>query len=708
MKKSVVIAEKPSVGRDISRVLGCQKKSNGYMENNQYIVTWALGHLVTLATPERYNKAYDSWELNTLPMIPNPFKLEVIKNTSRQYSQVRKLLEREDVGEIIIATDAGREGELVARWIIEYAHCKKPIKRLWISSVTDRAIKDGFKHLKNGNQYDHLYYAARARAKADWIVGLNGTRALTCKHNASLSMGRVQTPTLALLNDREKEIIGFKPKNYYEIITIVNGLKCKWVDKQGGQTRIFSKEKAEGIIQKCRQKSGTISAIHESVKKSYKTGFYDLTELQRDANRLYNFSAKETLNTMQSLYERHKVLTYPRTDSKYITKDVVETLKDRVEVCRFGDFKGPANQILKSPIKGNASYVNDAKVGDHHGIIPTEEPAFIADFSPKELKIYSLVVKRFLSVLLPPYQYKEVAFEVTVEGESFKGKGSIDMDLGWKMLYTKEPEAIDEELQKGDKDSFNFKKGDSVNKIVIKMEMAKTTPPSYFTEGELLHQMEKSGLGTVATRADIIEKIVDKNYVDKQERFLRVTKTGKQLLQLVPEDLRSKELTARWEKDLEAIASGKKSEKVFMEEMVQFTHKIVGEIKRDDGEFKHDNISSEICPDCGKKLLVVENKYGKKLECRDRACGYRKNISKATNARCPNCHKKLSLVGEGDNKTFVCKCGYKEKLESFNKKRETRKQEMSKGEVKRYMNKTDKQAENFNNPFANLLKDMEK
>ena len=714
--KKLVIAEKPSVGRDISRVLGCQSKARGYSEGKDYIVTWALGHLVTLAAPEKYNKGFAEWTMNNLPMLPNPFKLEVIGQTSKQYSQVKKLLDRGDVNEVIIATDAGREGELVARWILDYARCKKPIKRLWISSVTDKAIRDGFKHLVDGHKYDRLYKAAVSRSQADWIVGINGTRALTCKHNASLSMGRVQTPTLGIIAKREDEIRGFVSKNFYEIKTEYNGFKLKWIDKKTNQSRIMNKSKADEIMAKVRNKKATIKSLKESDKKTYPKGLYDLTELQRDANRLYGFAAKETLNTMQGLYEKHKVLTYPRTDSKYLTTDIVATLADRVKACRQGSLKEVCGSILRTPIKGNKSFVDNSKVGDHHGIIPTEQQPIFSSFSPKEQKIYNLVVKRFLSVLMPAYTYKEVALEVSVEGELFRGKSKIEVDPGWKKVYQ-----IDNHqniINADDTDNIINKKefglssntsiGKSIDLLGTKVELGKTNPPGHLSEGDLLHEMEKLGLGTVATRSDIIEKIVSNQYVDKVASKVRITKTGKQLLNLVPEKLRTSDLTAKWEKDLEAIAKGTKSDKEFMREMVDFTKQIVLEIKQDEHEFKHDNVSSESCPDCGQKLLSVSNKYGKKLVCRDRNCGYRKNLAKTTNARCPNCHKKMELVGSGEAQSFVCKCGHKEKLTSFNKRRESSKKQMSKGEVNKYLNKTAKKEESFNNPFAKLLGDFDK
>ncbi len=700
MGKSLVLAEKPSVGRDIAKVLGCHNKiGNSHIEGSNYVVTWALGHLVTLATPDKYNKAYETWSLDALPMIPDHFKLEVIKNTSKQYFQVRKLMERKDITEIIIATDAGREGELVARWIIKYAKCKKPTKRLWISSVTDKAIKDGFKNLKDGKLYNSLYAAAQARAEADWVVGLNGTRALTCKHNASLSMGRVQTPTLNLIYEREQAIRKFVPESFYELDAVIAGLKCKYTGKSG-QTRISEKTIGDQIYKECLSATGKVKQLAKKDKSSFKTGFYDLTELQRDANKQYGFSAKETLSCMQGLYERHKVLTYPRTDSKYITKDIVATLGDRLRACRNGQNKELVGKIIKLGIKGKPSFVNDAKVGDHHGIIPTEVSPDYHSFSPKEQKIYNLVIQRFVAVLLPAYRYSEVSIEVDVAGHLFRGKDTTVIDLGWKEAYEKEATTS----SVNDLSKMVIGKQVSIDKLQIKP--GKTAPPSYLSEADLLGQMEKSGLGTVATRADIIEKIVNHQYVDKIGHHLRTTKTGTQLLRLVPEDIKSKELTAKWEQDLEAIAKGKKDSKTFMNDMITFTREIITAVKKDDVQFKHDNESTEKCPDCGQKLLMTENKFGKRLVCRDRNCGYKKNLSKATNARCPNCHKKLQLVGEGEKQTFICKCGHKEKLSAFNKRKQGHKSQANKREVQKYLSKSTKQEETFNNPFAKLLGDM--
>ena len=337
--KALVIAEKPSVARDIARVLKCGKKINGAIEGERYIVTWGLGHLVTLADPEDYDKKYKEWKIDVLPMKPAPFKLEVIKQTGKQFAAVKTQIHRKDVNEIIIATDAGREGELVARLILEKAGSKKPIKRLWISSVTDKAIREGFAKLKNGHEYDALYDAAMCRAEADWLVGINATRALTCKYNAQLSCGRVQTPTLAMIAKREEKIRSFIPEGYYGMTAKGQNIMLTWQDQKSKSYRSFDKEKMTGLMKKLDGQKAVVEEIKKTPKKTYAPLLYDLTELQREANQRFGYSAKETLNIMQRLYENHKVLTYPRTDSRYLSKDIVPTIKDRLEACGTGPYR---------------------------------------------------------------------------------------------------------------------------------------------------------------------------------------------------------------------------------------------------------------------------------------------------------------------------------------------------------------------------------
>lgn len=698
MGKILVLAEKPSVGRDIARVLGCKNEKNGYIEGSKYIVTWALGHLVTLADPETYDKKYKSWEMNDLPILPKELKTVVIKKTSKQFNTVKAQLNRNDVDEVVIATDAGREGELVARWIIEKAHIKKPIKRLWISSSTDKAIKEGFTKLRDGRDYNNLYYSAIARAEADWIVGINATRALTTKYNASLSCGRVQTPTLAIISKREDEIRNFKPKDYYtlDVLTEKGGsyLKLSWHDRNNS-TSTFNKDKIEKIKKKANNKDLKIVDVKKSNKKKYSPALYDLTELQRDANKIFGYSAKETLSIMQKLYEHHKVLTYPRTDSRYLTDDIVDTLKDRIKAVNTSEYSKVCMKLLKTKIKPNKSFVDNSKVSDHHAIIPTEERVFLGDLSDKERKIYDLVVKRFLSVLCPPFEYEQTTIKGVCEGETFTANGNKINKLGWRENYTVE----DDETYGG---IIDVNVGEVLNIESVKIESKKTNPPSYLNEATLLTEMEKNNLGTVATRADIIEKLFNSFFVEMKNKEIHITSKGRQLLDLAPADLKSPELTAKWEKTLTDISKGKSKKNDFINQMKNYSKIIVKEIKNSENKFKHDNLTRNKCPNCGKFMLEVNGKRGKMLVCEDRECNTRKLISQTTNARCPNCHKRLELKGEGEGKIFTCSCGYREKLSSFNKRKSEEKGKASKKDINKYLKNQNKDQEVFNNPFAAL------
>ncbi|MBC2207759.1 DNA topoisomerase III [Listeria booriae] len=708
MTKIVVLAEKPSVGKDIARVLGCKQGKNGYLEGSKYIVTWALGHLITLADPENYDTKYKSWNMEDLPMLPQKMKLVPIKQTRKQYETVKSLMTRKDVSEIIIATDAGREGELVARWIIEYAKVKKPIKRLWISSVTDKAIREGFNRLQPGKAYENLYRSAEARSEADWVVGINATRALTTKYNAQLSCGRVQTPTLAMIAQREEEIRQFKPKEFYQLTAVTEQGSFSW---SKGQT--FDEAEAEKTARSLRGKDAIITDVAVKEKKTHAPGLYDLTELQRDANKRYDFSAKETLNIMQTLYERHKVLTYPRTDSRFISDDIVPTLKERVEACGVGPYAKPARAVASKPIKANKSFVDNSKVSDHHAIIPTEETPSLSDLNDRERKIYDLVVKRFLAVLSAPFTYEETAVQAKIGDEIFGLKGKVVKSLGWKAVYNED----------NDTDTVTkLKKGEQIKVRDIQIHTGKTKPPARFNEATLLSAMENpsltsgkkdlaktlgetGGLGTVATRADIIEKLFNSFSIEKQGKDIMITSKGRQLLDLVPTDLKSPELTAIWEQKLSKIANGKLDKTTFTTEMRDYAKKAVNEIKQNDKKFKHDNITSTKCPDCGKLMLRVKGKKGTMLVCQDRECGHREAVARTTNARCPNCHKRMELRGEGDKQIFTCSCGYREKLSSFNARRGNEKNKnVSKKEVANYMKKQNKQEdEPFNNPMAEAL-----
>ena len=719
--KSVVLAEKPSVARDIARVLNCGKKLNGALEGNQYVVTWALGHLVTLADPEEYDKKYKEWKIEDLPLMPKKMELVVIKQTAKQYQAVKAQLFRKDVNEIIIATDAGREGELVARWILEKSHCRKPVKRLWISSVTDKAIKEGFAHLKDGREYEPLYDAAVSRAEADWLVGINATRALTCKYNAQLSCGRVQTPTLAMIAAREEEIRQFKPQEYYGLTLMAGGLRFSWQDEKSGSRRSFSKERMEDMKSRIGNGILEIKEIEKTGKKTYAPGLYDLTELQRDANKKFGFSAKETLNIMQRLYENHKVLTYPRTDSRYIGSDIVPTIKERLKACAVGPYRKIAGPLSMRPVKANKSFVDDKKVSDHHAIIPTEQFVQLDHMTNEERKIYDLVIRRFCGVLYPPFEYEQTTVKGESGGETFIAKGKIVKSQGWKEAYEGDwTEEEDEEFQT----LKELEQGQQLKIDRADISIGKTQPPAHFNEATLLSAMENpvkymqskdaqaaktlgetGGLGTVATRADIIEKLFHTFLMEKRGNDILLTSKAKQLLELVPEDLKKPELTADWEMRLSKIAQGKLKKNIFLKDIKNYAEEIIGEIKKGQGTFHHDNLTNTKCPVCGKRMLSVNGKNSKMLVCQDRNCGHRETISRLTNARCPNCHRKMELYLKGKEDTFICStCGYKEKLSSFQARREKEGAGVSKRDVQRYLNKQRKEAqEPINNAFAQAL-----
>lgn len=721
--KHLVIAEKPSVGRDIARVLHCNKKTNTYIEGKDYIVTWALGHLVTLADPEQYDEQYKTWNMDTLPMLPEHWKLVVIKQTGRQFHAVKELIFRKDVSDIIIATDAGREGELVARWILDKAGNQKPLKRLWISSVTDKAIREGFQNLRPGKSYEPLYRAAVARAQSDWVVGINATRALTCKYNAQLSCGRVQTPTLAMIAAREEEIRTFKPVPYYGLKAAVGGITFTWTDARSGSSRSFDKDRIQAIKQ-ASAPSLLVTNVRKKLKKTFAPALYDLTALQREANQKFGFSAKQTLNIMQRLYENHKVLTYPRTDSRYLTTDIVPTLKERLKACAVGPYSKIAGRLSMQKLQANKSFVNDSKVSDHHAIIPTEQFVQLDHMSNEERKIYDLVVRRFLAVLSPACEYEETSISGTIGEERFSAKGNFIKSVGWREVYESgytDGEDEDEEQTTFSQISLpDVQKGETLPVTALTITEGKTKPPACFTEGTLIAAMENpvkylkhkdkdvvktlgetGGLGTVATRADIIEKLFNSFLMEKKGNEIHITSKGKQLLSLVPSDLKSPELTASWEMRLQAIAKGKESDKTFMKEIDNYTKALIQEIKSADGTFRHDNMTRTKCPECGKFMLEVNGKHGKMLVCQDRECGHKETISRHTNARCPICHKKMDLVGKGDGQRFVCVCGHKEKLSAFEDRKKKAGKGASKKDVNNYLRKQAKEAnEPINNAFA--------
>jgi DNA topoisomerase-3 len=719
--KALVLAEKPSVGKDIARVLNCKSGASGYLEGAQYVVTWALGHLVTLADPEEYDASYKSWDINHLPIMPAELRLTVIPQTAKQYKTVKDLLLRKDVGSIIIATDAGREGELVARWIIEKAKCKKPIKRLWISSVTDKAIREGFQSLKDGKLYQGLCDSAKARAEADWLVGINATRCLTTKYNSPLSCGRVQTPTLAIIAKREEEIRRFVPQPYYGLSAEVGGVRLTWHNRENNTARCFDKEKTDALFSRLKSsKEATVIEVTKTIKKKLPPKLYDLTELQRDAHKRFGYSPKETLSLMQRLYEEHKALTYPRTDSRYISSDIVPTLVERLKACSAPPYGKLTAPLLRAPLRPHANFVDNAKVTDHHAIIPTEQAVELRNLNDRERRIYDLVVTRFIAVLYPPFEYEQVSVKVKIDTEQFTAKGRVVLSQGYRAVYLD----LEDEDEEADTQALPaLKQGEKLKITAIKMTEGKTSPPAPFNEATLLSAMESpakymenadrtladtlektGGLGTVATRADIIEKLFDNFLIEKKGKDIFTTSKGRQLLTLVPKELKSPELTGRWEQKLSIITAGKLNKNDFLKGIRTYTSSIITEIKSSTHIFKHDNLSTTQCPECGMLMLKVTGKKGEMLVCQDRECNARVNVSMSIRSQCPNCRKYVKIVGVGEKRQVICSCGHKEKYENFEKRKKEEKNTMSKREVEAYLdgaNKKDK-PDVKNSPFAML------
>ena len=682
--KSVVLCEKPSVARDIARNLGAKNNKNGCLEGDKYIVTWALGHLVTLQTPDKY-KEFSNVSLENLPMIPKYMKTEIIKKTFKQYKIIETAVNRKDVNEVIIATDAGREGELVARYILEKANCKKKVKRLWISSVTDKAIKDGFKNLKAGDDYLGLYYSGVARANADWLVGINASRALTLKYNASLNCGRVQTPTLQMVYEREEKIKNFVPRDYYTFEAVVNGIRFNCGESE------FDFSKAQKFVSDNKNKTINFDKVEVKIKTSIPKPLYNLTDIQQVASALYGLSPKQTLNIIQRLYESHKVLTYPRTDSRYLTTDMKNTLADRLRAIG-GEYKEITAKLLHEKDFNTKRIINNSKVSDHHAIIPTEQKPNYMSLSDTELKIYNLIVKRFLENLLPDYTYEETSYSFKLDNKVFTAKSTKVIQLGFKELSRSEIE--DKKI------SFSTKE---FSLDSLQYNKKQTTPPSYYTEGSLIYAMENpfefvdddnerkilkqtNGIGTVATRADILEKLFTNDYLVLDNGRIKTTNKAKQLLNLVPKNLKSPSLTATWEKQLDNIAKNKLSKDKFLKDIKDYTRECILEIKDSQDKFKHDNISGKKCEECGSYMLEVDKKGTKMLKCSSPTCRNRKVISRLTNLRCDNCHKKMTLFGSGENSTYRCVCGNSLKQKEVDKRiKNNKKDKVSRVDMKKYM-----------------------
>ena len=687
--KQLIIAEKPSVAKDLSRVLKATKKTKNYYEGDKVIVTWALGHLLTLKMPEDLNKEWQQWQLETLPMLPKQIGIKPLPKTGHQLKAIAALAKRKDVGEAVIATDAGREGELVARWILQWVRFNKPVKRLWISSQTDKAIKQGFANLKPASQYDNLYESAISRAKADWLVGLNVTRALTVKYQDNLSAGRVQTPTLALVRQQEKQIEKFLPQEYFTIQFADNQLT--FTHQQKNPQAIKTREAAQQLVQQMSQTAGTVEKIEEKVKRQAAPLPYDLTEIQREANQRYGFSAKKTLSLVQSLYETHKVVTYPRTDSKYLTTDMQNTMKERLQA--ISDFDPQVKTIIKNGSKVVLKKVfNNALVSDHHALIPTEQRANFAKLSSDEQRIYQMIVSRFLMLFLPEYQEKVEKITLSFGSERFVASNKKVLEPGWKGT-SDEPKAKVVHYTEGQKIKGEFS-----------IEKQLTTPPKPLSEGTLLAKMEKYSLGTPATRAEMIEKLIKSDLMERKANYLAVTPKGKQLLGLVNPSLVTPELTEKWEKNLEKIAKGQMKSQQFIQQIEQDTKRLVAEIKQSNQSYQDFSITQKRCPECGSLLKEKNGRDGKRLVCTNEDCHYsRRKEPKVSNHRCPQCHKKMEII-EGKNGAYY-RCKYDGTTEKMQTKAE-RKQKMTKHEEKRLLKKYSQENTEMESPLALALKAM--
>lgn len=684
--KQLILAEKPSVARDLSNILGATQKHHNYYEGKDVIVTWALGHLLGLKMPEDLDANWQKWQLETLPMLPKQIGIKPLAKTKAQLKAIGSLAKRKDIKEAVIATDAGREGELVARWILEYVGFKKPIKRLWISSQTKGAIKAGFKNLKPAKDYDNLYQSALARAQADWLVGLNITRSLTVKYQDNLSAGRVQTPTLALVRKQEEKIERFKPQTYYVLSMLAKHQQAKLVQKDPHGLKDATE--AQALLQKLQNKTGIVQNVAEKMQQKPAPLLYDLTELQREANSRYGYSAKKTLSLVQSLYEVHKVVSYPRTDCKYLSSDLKATLKDRLKAMQAID--DDASKYLQAGAKVvNQAVFNDSKISDHYALIPTEQVPQYTKLTNDEQRIYTMIAKRFLTMFAPVYQAKIQSATVQVEDCQFIFKQTYVLEAGWqKESQTPTPM---QPWQKGQTVEGQFK-----------LEQALTKAPSPLSEGSLLAQMEKYSLGTPATRAEIIDKLVRTELMQRNGNALQVTPKGKQLLKLVNPELVSPELTEKWEKQLEQIAQGTYQRQAFMAEIKADTKRLVNEVKNSTIAYQDFSLTQKKCPECGELLREKQTRDGKILVCSSSTCQYQRRLeAKESNHRCPQCHKKM-LIMQGKNGMYF-KCKYDGTTEKMLDKK-TKSKKMTKHEERRLLKKINQDNEPQESALAQALK----
>lgn len=624
----LIIAEKPSVARDIGKVLGAEKKGQGFIYNKDYIISWAVGHLVTLYDPKDYDESLKKWDFKTLPIIPTNIKLKPSESVKDQFLILKGLIENDKVTELICATDAGREGELIFRYIYDLCECKKPFKRLWISSMTNTAIKDGFNNLKPSSEYDNLYYSAICRSHADWLVGINATRCYTIKYNTLLSIGRVQTPTLAIIVNRQKEIDSFVPEDYYEVKATFSDYQGKYVDEKL-QSKIDNKEFANQILLDTKGEDGVVKSLSTEDKSQVQPLLFDLTELQRECNKKIGLSAQQTLSIVQDLYEKRKYVTYPRTDSRYLSNDMIPQLNGIIKKLVNTQYEPYANYVLSlSKLPITKRIVDDTKITDHHAIIPTNVNFNISSLNKNEFKVFDLIVRRFLAVFYPKYEYRSTTLLTTINGHDFLSRGTTIVNLGYK-------EVNNDDFKKNDDQIIpNVKQNDIIDVLEVKKSNLKTKPKKLYNEATLLSEMEnagnhvddedikealkESGIGTPATRASIIERLITVGYIKRDKKNLIPTKKAMTLIDILPKELISAETTGKWEKGLSKISKGQMDKDIFMDSINKYVKFLVndGISKNVDVVFENDrkpkiNSSQMVlgkCPNCDTGLILENTK----------------------------------------------------------------------------------------------------
>ena len=620
----MIVTEKPSVAMSYAKVLGVQGRQDGYLEGSGYIVSWCIGHLVELAPPSTYDEKYVKWNVADLPILPQRWQYLVSASTKKQFGILKKLMHRADVESIICATDAGREGELIFRLVYEQAGCKKPVSRLWLSSMEDNAIREGFANLKPSTEYDALYQAALCRERADWMVGINCSRLFSCLYGRPLAVGRVMTPTLAMTVEREAAIAAFVPEKFYTVaLELTSGFVAL-------SRRISEKADAEKLLAECRKEMvSTIQKITRKEKAENPPPLYDLTTLQRDANRLLGFTAQQTLNYAQSLYEK-KLITYPRTDSRFLTEDMAASLPGLMSAAA-----GAFDVHEAVPVHAEQA-INNSKVSDHHALLPTANVAQ-ADFSALpagELSILRLITVRLLCAVGEPHRYAETTLTTICAGKEFSAKGKVVLDEGWKGIERK---MLDDLLDKKKEPAAlpDVQEQSECGIAGAELKEGQTSPPKHFTEDTLLHSMEtasadsmpedaeRQGIGTPATRAAIIEKLVAKGFLerkgDKKTKVLLPTDKGKALITVMPEEVQSADMTADWETKLLRVERGEMEPKIFMTEINDMISSLVNTteaVKGASALMKNKVIG--ICPNCGKSVVEREKGYF----CENRECRF--------------------------------------------------------------------------------------